>query len=115
MDRTFLIDTHVLDKIVAAADITKDDFVIEVGPGIGTMTQYLACAAREVCAVEIDRALIPILKDTLDGYDNVSIINEDILKVDIRQLAREKKSGETHQGCGKSSLLYYDADYHGTV
>ena len=88
--------------------------MIEVGPGIGTMTQYLACAAREVCAVEIDRALIPILKDTLDGYDNVSIINEDILKVDIRQLAREK-SGETHQGCGKSSLLYYDADYHGTV
>lgn len=91
--QNFLIDTHVLDKIVAAADITKDDFVIEVGPGIGTMTQYLACAAREVCAVEIDRALIPILEDTLDGYDNVSIINEDILKVDIRQLAREKNQG----------------------
>lgn len=91
--QNFLIDTHVLDKIIAAADIKKDDFVVEVGPGIGTMTQYLACAAREVCAIEIDKALIPILKDTLGDYDNVSIINEDILKVDLQKLAQEKNQG----------------------
>ena len=77
--QNFLIDEHVLDKIIRAAEITKDDYVLEIGPGIGTMTQYLACAAREVTAVEIDRALIPILEDTLKEYDNVSIINEDIL------------------------------------
>ena len=85
--QNFLIDEHVLDKIIRAAEITKDDYVLEIGPGIGTMTQYLACAAREVTAVEIDRALIPILEDTLKEYDNVSIINEDILKVDIAALA----------------------------
>ena len=84
--QNFLIDEHVLDKIIRAAEITKDDYVLEIGPGIGTMTQYLACAAREVTAVEIDRALIPIL-------DNVSIINEDILKVDIAALAKEKNGG----------------------
>ena len=84
--QNFLIDEHVLDKIIRAAEITKDDYVLEIGPGIGTMTQYLACAAREVTAVEIDRALIPILEDTLKEYDNVSIINEDILKVDIAAL-----------------------------
>ena len=88
-----LIDEHVLDKIIRAAEITKDDYVLEIGPGIGTMTQYLACAAREVTAVEIDRALIPILEDTLKEYDNVSIINEDILKVDIAALAKEKNGG----------------------
>lgn len=88
--QNFLIDEHVLDKIIRAAEITKDDYVLEIGPGIGTMTQYLACAAREVTAVEIDRALIPILEDTLKEYDNVSIINEDILKVDIAALAKEK-------------------------
>lgn len=91
--QNFLIDEHVLDKIIRAAEITKDDYVLEVGPGIGTMTQYLACAAREVTAVEIDRALIPILEDTLKEYDNVSIINEDILKVDIAALAKEKNGG----------------------
>lgn len=91
--QNFLIDEHVLDKIIRAAEITKDDYVLEIGPGIGTMTQYLACAAREVTAVEIDRALIPILKDTLKEYDNVSIINEDILKVDIVALAKEKNGG----------------------
>lgn len=91
--QNFLIDTHVLDKIIAAAEITKDDFVLEIGPGIGTMTQYLACAAREVAAVEIDKALIPILKDTLSDYENVSVINEDILKVDIKALADEKNGG----------------------
>lgn len=91
--QNFLIDEHVLDKIIRAAEITKDDYVLEIGPGIGTMTQYLACAAREVTAVEIDRALIPILEDTLKEYDNVSIINEDILKVDIEALAKEKNGG----------------------
>ena len=91
--QNFLIDEHVLDKIIRAAEITKDDYVLEIGPGIGTMTQYLACAAREVTAVEIDRALIPILEDTLKEYDNVSIINEDILKVDIAALPKEKNGG----------------------
>ena len=92
--QNFLIDTHILDKIIRAADITKDDFVLEIGPGIGTMTQYLACAAREVTAVEIDKALIPILEDTLSDYDNVTVINEDILKVDIAALAEEKNGGK---------------------
>jgi 16S rRNA (adenine1518-N6/adenine1519-N6)-dimethyltransferase len=91
--QNFLIDPHVLDKIIRAADITKEDFVLEIGPGIGTMTQYLANAAREVCAVEIDRSLIPILKDTLKAYDNVTVINEDILKVDIQKMAQEKNGG----------------------
>lgn len=91
--QNFLIDTHVLDKIIRAADITKDDFVLEIGPGIGTMTQYLACAARKVAAVEIDKNLIPILEDTLQDYDNVTVINDDILKVDIAKLAREKNGG----------------------
>ena len=92
--QNFLIDTHVLDKIVSAAEITKDDFVLEIGPGIGTMTQYLACAAREVVAVEIDKALIPILEDTLQEYSNVTVLNEDILKVDIKKLADERNNGK---------------------
>ena len=92
--QNFLIDTHVLDKIIRAAEITKDDFVLEIGPGVGTMTQYLACAAGKVAAVEIDRSLIPILEDTLDGYDNVRIINNDILKVDIAKLAEEENGGK---------------------
>lgn len=91
--QNFLIDTHVLDKIIAAADVGPDDFVVEIGPGIGTMTQYLAYAAREVYAVEIDQSLIPILEDTLSGYDNVTILNQDILKVDLRALAMEKNDG----------------------
>ena len=91
--QNFLIDTHVLDKIIAAAEITKDDFVLEIGPGIGTMTQYLCENARQVIAVEIDTNLIPILKDTLSAYDNVRIINDDILKVDINELAREYNNG----------------------
>lgn len=91
--QNFLIDTHVLDKIINAAEITKEDFVLEIGPGIGTMTQYLASSAREVFAVEIDRALIPILEDTLSEYENVTILNEDILKVDIRKLAEEHNQG----------------------
>ena len=92
--QNFLIDPHVLDKIIAAAEITKDDFVLESGPGIGTLTQYLAEAAREVVAVEIDSTLIPILKDTLSAYDNVSVINEDVLKVDLRKLAEERNGGK---------------------
>lgn len=92
--QNFLIDTHVLDKIIQAAGITEDDFVLEIGPGIGTMTQYLACAAREVCAVEIDKSLIPILQDTLSEYDNVTIISNDILKVDIAKLAEERNQGK---------------------
>lgn len=91
--QNFLIDTHVLDKIIRAANITKDDFVLEIGPGIGTMTQYLAESAGEVCAVEIDKNLIPILQDTLKDYDNVTVINNDILKVDIRKMADEKNQG----------------------
>ncbi len=92
--QNFLIDPHVLDKIIAAAEITKDDFVLEIGPGIGTLTQYLAEAAREVVAVEIDSSLIPILKDTLSSYDNVSVINEDVLKVDLKKLAEERNGGK---------------------
>lgn len=91
--QNFLIDSHVLDKIIDAAEITKDDFVLEIGPGIGTMTQYLAEAAREVTAVEIDRKLIPILEETLAGYDNVTVINQDVLKTDIAALAQEKNGG----------------------
>ena len=92
--QNFLIDTHVLDKIIAAAEITKDDFVLEIGPGIGTMTQYLACAARKVVAVEIDKALIPILEDTLSDYDHARVINNDVLKVYIAKLAEEENGGK---------------------
>ncbi len=92
--QNFLIDSHVLDKIIKAADITEEDYVVEIGPGIGTMTQYLASAAKGVAAIEIDRALIPILEDTLKDYNNVTIINEDVLKVDLRQLALEKNGGK---------------------
>ncbi|MCR5320328.1 MAG: 16S rRNA (adenine(1518)-N(6)/adenine(1519)-N(6))-dimethyltransferase RsmA [Lachnospiraceae bacterium] len=91
--QNFLIDTHVLDKIVESAGITRDDCVLEIGPGIGTMTQYLAESARKVIAVEIDSNLIPILEDTLSAYDNVQVLNEDILKVDIEALAKEQNDG----------------------
>lgn len=91
--QNFLIDTHVLDKIIRSAEISSDDMVLEIGPGIGTMTQYLAQAAGKVAAVEIDKALIPILKDTLDGFDNVTVINEDILKVDVAELAERENGG----------------------
>lgn len=91
--QNFLIDTHVLDKIVTAAGITADDMVLEIGPGIGTMTQYLAEAAKQVVAVEIDTNLIPILKETLAEYENVTIINDDILKVDIPALAQKYNDG----------------------
>ena len=88
--QNFLIDTHVLDKIIRAAEITREDMVLEIGPGIGTMTQYLAEAAGKVVAVEIDKNLIPILSDTLSAYENVTIINEDVLKLDIQKLANEE-------------------------
>ena len=91
--QNFLIDTHVLDKIIAAAHITKEDLVLEIGPGIGTMTQYLCEHARQVIAVEIDKNLIPILEDTLSEYNNVKVIQNDILKVDINQLAQEENGG----------------------
>ena len=92
--QNFLIDTHVLDKIIDASGVNKEDFVLEIGPGIGTMTQYLAENAREVMAVEIDKNLIPILSDTLKNYSNVTVINEDILKLDICKLAEEKNQGK---------------------
>lgn len=93
--QNFLIDTHVLEKIMRAADITEEDLVLEIGPGIGTLTQYLCENAREVVAVEIDRMLIPILReDTLSAYDNVEVVNEDILKYDIAGLVRDKNDGK---------------------
>ena len=92
--QNFLIDTHVLDKIIDSAQITKDDLVLENGPGLGTMTQYLAYAAPQVIAVEIDKALIPILEDTLSAYDNVMVINDDVLKVDIAALADKYNNGK---------------------
>lgn len=93
--QNFLIDSNILEHIIDAAEITKDDCVLEIGPGIGTMTQYLCENAREVVAVEIDKKLIPILEnDTLAAYDNITIINEDILKVDINQIVQEKNAGK---------------------
>ena len=91
--QNFLIDDHILTKIVDAAEITKEDMVLEIGPGIGTMTQYLCERAKKVVAVEIDNSLIPILQDTLSEYDNVEIINKDILKVDIKKLAEDYNEG----------------------
>lgn len=92
--QNFLIDTNVLSRIIAAAEITGEDCILEIGPGIGTMTQYLAENAGEVVAVEIDKNLIPILEDTLSAYDNVTVINGDILKLDIGKLVEERNGGE---------------------
>ena len=92
--QNFLIDDHVLTKIMDGANVTSDDFVLEIGPGIGTMTQYLAERARQVLAVEIDTKLLPILKETLAPYENVTVINNDILKVDINQIAKEYNQGK---------------------
>lgn len=91
--QNFLIDSNILENIIEAAQITKNDFVLEIGPGIGTMTQYLCESAREVVAVEIDKMLIPILEDTLSEYNNVTVINQDILKLDIKKLAQDKNGG----------------------
>lgn len=92
--QNFLIDPGVLDRIIMHAGVTKEDCVIEIGPGIGTMTQLLCESAREVIAIEIDKALIPILEDTLSEYDNVTVINEDVLKVDINKIAQERNGGK---------------------
>lgn len=103
--QNFLIDTHVLEKIMDSSGVTKEDCVLEIGPGIGTMTQYLCERAGEVIAVEIDKNLIPVLKDTLSGYDNVTVMNNDILKVDIAGLARQKNGG--HPLKVVANLPYY--------
>ena len=103
--QNFLIDTTVLDRIISSAEITKEDCVLEIGPGIGTMTQYLAERAGSVVAVEIDKALIPILEETLQDYDNVTVINDD----------GRKKRRTPHQGSGKPALLHNDTDHHGLI
>ncbi len=92
--QNFLIDPHVLEKIVRSAEIGPDDCVMEIGPGIGTLTQYLAYASREVYAVEIDRNLIPILEDTLSDWDNVTVINQDILTLDLNRFVEEHNGGK---------------------
>ena len=92
--QNFLIDSGVLESIVEAAGVTEDDCVLEIGPGIGTLTQYLAEAAGKVVSVEIDKTLMPVLADTLSEYDNVTIINEDVLKVDIGAIASEYNAGK---------------------
>lgn len=91
--QNFLIDGHVLDKIIAGAGVTKDDMVLEIGPGIGTMTQYLAEAAGKVVAVEINRNLLPILQETLADYDNVKVIHADVLSLDLEKLVQEENGG----------------------
>lgn len=103
--QNFLIDESVLEGIIDTAEITKDDFVLEIGPGIGTLTQYLATYAGRVCAVEIDRALLPILEDTLSGWDNVTVLNADILKTDIRAIAEKENGGAPLKVC--ANLPYY--------
>ena len=92
--QNFLIDEHVLNKIIAAAELTEDDYVIESGPGIGTMTERMAPECRHVTAIEIDKELIPILSETLSGFDNVDIINEDVLKVDLNKLIAERNDNK---------------------
>ncbi|MDE7017101.1 MAG: 16S rRNA (adenine(1518)-N(6)/adenine(1519)-N(6))-dimethyltransferase RsmA [Lachnospiraceae bacterium] len=92
--QNFLVDKNILEKIIEAAEVTEQDCILEIGPGIGTMTQYLAERAKSVTAVEIDRNLIPILHDTLSSYDNVTIMNEDILKVDIHRIVEEQNGGK---------------------
>ena len=103
--QNFLIDTHVLEKIVRAADITKDDFILEIGPGIGTLTQYLCEHGKQVLAIEIDKKLMPVLDETLADYENVEVINEDVLKLDLKKLIEERN------GSGKvkvvANLPYY--------
>lgn len=103
--QNFLIDESVLEGIIDTAEITKHDFVLEIGPGIGTLTQYLATYAGRVCAVEIDRALLPILEDTLSGWDNVTVLNADILKTDIRAIAEKENGGAPLKVC--ANLPYY--------
>ena len=111
--QNFLIDSHILEKIVQASDITKEDFVLEIGPGIGTMTQYLAEAAGWVTAVEIDKTLIPVLQDTLSAYQNVTVINADILKLDLHALIKEKNNGNPIKIV--ANLPYYITDRKSVV
>ena len=113
--QNFLIDTGILEEIIDSAGITKDDMILEIGPGIGTMTQYLCESARQVIAVEIDTNLIPILKDTLSEYDNVKVINDDILKVDINALAEEYNNGKPIKVVCKPAILHNDTYYYGAV
>lgn len=103
--QNFLIDSNILKRIVAGAGITKEDVVLEIGPGIGTMTQYLAEAAKKVIAIEIDDKLIPILQDTLSGYDNVRVIHRDVLKVDLNALSQEENGGQPFKVV--ANLPYY--------
>ena len=112
--QNFLIDTHVLEKIISAAGITKDDMVLEIGPGIGTMTQYLAEAAGKVAAVEIDKNLIPILEDTLSEYDNVMVINDDTESRYPWSCGEGERRTSGEGGC-ESSVLHYDSDHYGAV
>ena len=111
--QNFLIDEHVLSKIISAAGVTGDDVVLEIGPGFGTMTQYLAETAKEVIAVEIDKTLIPILQETLAEYDNITLINEDILKVDIAELVNEKNGGRPIKVV--ANLPHYNSDHYGFI
>ena len=110
-----MIDTHVLDKIIASAEITKDDMVLEIGPGIGTMTQYLACAAGKVVAVEIDKTLIPILEDTLSEYDNVQIIKPGCFEGESCKISRRGKWRKADQSGSEPAILYYNTDYYGII
>lgn len=105
--QNFLIDTHVLDKIIASAEITKEDTVLEIGPGIGTMTQYLCENAGRVVAVEIDHNLIPILADTLSAYDNVTVIEGDVLKLDLQKLIYEDLGNDVKTLKIAANLPYY--------
>lgn len=113
--QNFLIDTHMLEKIVDCAQLTKEDCVLEIGPGIGTMTQYLAERAGKVIVVEIDGDLIPILKDTLGAYDNVTVIHQDILKVDLNQLAEKYITGEGEEAKYKSFKVVANLPYYITT
>lgn len=103
--QNFLIDTHVLDKIIYAAGVSSEDFVLEIGPGIGTLTQYLCENAREVIAVEIDSSLMPVLSETLSGYNNVTVLNKDIMELDIKKLVEERNGGKAAKVV--ANLPYY--------
>lgn len=103
--QNFLIDIHVIEKIMRAAEISKEDTVLEIGPGFGTMTQFLAERAGKVIAVEIDEKLLPVLDKTLKPYDNVRVINDDILKLDLKRLSEEENEGRPFKVV--ANLPYY--------
>ena len=112
--QNFLIDSNILDNIAACAGVTKEDCVLEIGPGIGSLTQVLAENAGQVVAVEIDNTLIPILKQTLADYDNIEILNQDILKTDIDAIIQEKNDGRPIKAVANLTLLHHHTDYHGS-